>query len=132
MDFSSVACDVLVVDDQSFHREMVSEMLRAKGLNVVAVTSGDEAIAAFNDLKVKPVILMDNQMPNMSGIEATRAIKSFHAQAKIIFVSSDVSHRQEAMEAGALGFVTKPFKMSEVLSAITWARSYKFPEPPSA
>jgi CheY-like chemotaxis protein len=131
-DFAELVCDVLVVDDQAFHRDMVSEMLRAKGLNVVSVSSGDEAIAAFNDLKQKPVVLMDNQMPNMSGIEATRAIKSFHAQAKIIFVSSDVSHRQEAMEAGALGFVTKPFKMNEVLSAIAWARSYKFPEPPSA
>lgn len=131
-DFAEVVCDVLVVDDQAFHRDMVASMLEAKGLAVVCVSSGEEAIAAFNDMVHKPVILMDNQMPNMSGVDTTRAIKSFHAHAKIIFVSSDVSHRGEAMEAGALGFVTKPFKVSEVVAAIAWARSYKFPETPGA
>ena len=116
-------CDVLVVDDQSFHRDMVTEMLRAKGFRVSSVSSGEEAIAAYNELAEKPVVLMDNQMPIMSGIEATRAIKSFHEGAKIIFVSSDVSHRQEAMDAGALGFVTKPFKVAEVAAAVKWAMS---------
>lgn len=114
-------CDVLVVDDQAFHRDMVSEMLRAYGFRVSAVSTGDEAIAIFNELAAKPVILMDNQMPNMTGIEATRAIKSFHEGAKIIFVSSDVAHRQDAIEAGALGFVTKPFKVAEVVAAVKWA-----------
>jgi CheY-like chemotaxis protein len=131
-DFSSLKCDVLIVDDQGFHRDMVSEMLRVKGLTVECVASGEEAIAAYNALAEKPVILMDNQMPNMSGIEATRAILSFHEHAKVIFVSSDVSHRAEAMEAGALGFVSKPFKVSEMLAAIHWARAYKFPETPGA
>ena len=114
-------CDVLIVDDQAFHRDMVSSMLQAKGLRVTCVKSGEEAISLFNELEDKPVILMDNQMPNMSGIEATRAIKSFHENARIIFVSSDVSSRQEAIEAGALGFVAKPFKVSEVLAAVKWA-----------
>ena len=131
-DFSLLKCDVLIVDDQGFHRDMVSEMLKVKGLTVESVASGEEAIAAFNALAEKPIVLMDNQMPNMTGIDATRAIKSFHEHAKIIFVSSDVAHRDEAMAAGALGFVKKPFKVSEILAAIQWARSYKFPDAPSA
>ena len=126
------ACQVLIVDDQPFHRDMVSEMLRVKGFTVECVASGEEAIAAFNELIQKPVVLMDNQMPRMSGVEATRAILSFHPAAKIIFVSSDVGHRQEALEAGALGFVSKPFKVSEVLAAVKWALAQNSPAPPGA
>jgi CheY-like chemotaxis protein len=120
-------CDVLVVDDQPFHRDLVAEMLRVKGLRVTCVASGEEAISAYNGLAEKPVILMDNQMPKMTGIEALRAIKSFNGEAKVIFVSSDVDSRAEAMEAGALGFVTKPFKVAEVLAAVKWAIAYKAP-----
>lgn len=126
-EFSVPPCDVLVVDDQLFHRDMVTEMLRAKGLRVESVSSGEEAIAAFAKLEEKPVLLMDNVMPNMSGVEATMAIKSIDPAAKIIFVSSDVSHRQDAIDAGALGFVSKPFKIAEVFAAITWAKNYVAP-----
>ena len=125
-DVSVPPCDVLVVDDQLFHRDMVTEMLRAKGLRVEAVTCAEDAISAYVKLEEKPVLLMDNVMPNMTGVEATRAIKSLDPFAKVIFVSSDVSHREDALEAGALGFVTKPFKIAEVFAAISWARSYVF------
>lgn len=131
-DFSVPPCDVLVVDDQLFHRDMVTEMLRAKGFRVEAVASGEEAIAAYANFDEKPVLLMDNIMPNMLGIEATRAIKSIDPFAKVIFVSSDVARRDEALEAGALGFVSKPFKIAEVFSAITWAKNYTFPEQAAA
>ena len=69
-------CDVLVVDDQLFHREMVCEMLRAKGFAVETVASGEEAIALYAELAEKPLVLMDNLMPKMSGTEATAAIRS--------------------------------------------------------
>ena len=124
-------CDVLIVDDQAFHRDMVSEMLRVKGIRVTCVASGEQAIALYNELEEKPVILMDNQMPNMSGVEATRAIKSFYPAAKVIFVSSDLGSREEALEAGALGFVAKPFKVAEVLAAVKWALAYKVPDAPA-
>lgn len=131
-DFSVPPCDVLVVDDQLFHRDMVTEMLRAKGLRVEAVASGDEAIVAYAGLEEKPILLMDNLMPNMTGVEATRAIKSIDPLAKVIFVSSDVSHRQDALDAGALGFVSKPFKIAEVFAAVSWAREYVFKEEAAA
>ncbi len=127
-DFSVPPCDVLVADDQLFHRDMVTEMLRAKGLRVSSVGSGHEAVAAYLKFEEKPVVLMDNVMPTMTGIEAARAIKSFDPNARIIFVSSDVGNREEAIAAGALGFVTKPFKIADVFAAVSWARTYKFPE----
>jgi CheY-like chemotaxis protein len=131
-DFLVPPCDVLVVDDQLFHRDMVTEMLRTKGLRVEHVGSADEALAAYVKLEVKPVVLMDNRMPSMTGVEATRALKSLDEHAKVVFVSSDVSHRDEAMAAGALGFVTKPFKIAEVFAAVSWALAYKFPEQAAA
>ncbi len=120
-DFEAEPCDVLVVDDQLFHREMVAEMLRAKGLRVSTVASGDEAIAAYARLEPKPLVLMDNLMPRMSGVEATAALRSIDPAARVIFVSSDAAHREEAMAAGALGFITKPFKINEVFAAVRWA-----------
>lgn len=126
---SAVECDVLVVDDQLFHRDMCTEMLRAKGLRAEAVASGEAAIQYYSTLIEKPVVLMDNVMPRMTGIEATRAICAIDPKAKIIFVSSDVSHRQEALDAGALGFVSKPYKMAEVLAAVKWAKAHVIPDP---
>jgi CheY-like chemotaxis protein len=120
-------CDVLVVDDQLFHRDMLTEMLRAKGFRVESLNSGEDALRAYPLFDQKPVIMMDNVMPRMSGVEATRAIKSLDPQAKIIFVSSDVARRDEALEAGALGFVTKPYRITQVLSAVNWARSHEAP-----
>ena len=124
-------CDVLIVDDQLFHRDMCSEMLRAKGMRVEAVASGEEAIRLYAMMVEKPVVLMDNVMPHMTGIEATRSIIAMDPKAKIIFVSSDVSHRQDAIDAGALGFVTKPFRISEVFAAVSWARNYTVPDAPN-
>jgi CheY-like chemotaxis protein len=118
-------CDVLVVDDQLFHRDMMCEMLRAKGLAVESVQSGDEALRAYPYFETKPIIIMDNVMPRMTGVEATRAIKSMDPEAKIIFVSSDIAQRPEAIEAGAIGFVMKPFRITEVFAAINWVRSQR-------
>lgn len=118
-------CDVLVVDDQLFHRDMLCEMLRAKGMRVEAVESGDEALRAYPFFESKPMVIMDNVMPRMTGVEATRAIKSMDPDAKIIFVSSDIGQRPEAIEAGAIGFVMKPFKIAEVFAAITWVKSQR-------
>jgi len=126
-----VECDVLIVDDQLFHRDMCTEMLRAKGLRAEAVASGEEAIQLYSRLIEKPVVLMDNVMPRMTGIEATRAICAMDPKAKIIFVSSDVAHRQDALDAGALGFVSKPYKMNEVLSAVKWAKNHVIPDAPT-
>lgn len=126
-DFEVEPCDVLVVDDQIFHRDMVAEMLRAKAIRVSTVTSGDEAIAAYVRLEVKPIVLMDNIMPRMTGVEATSALRSIDPAAKVIFVSSDISNRAEALAAGAIGFIMKPFKVAEVFAAIRWAMSNPAP-----
>ncbi len=123
-------CDVLVVDDQLFHREMVAEMLRAKGIRVSTVGSGDEAIAAYARLDPKPLVLMDNVMPKMTGVEATAALRSIDPAAKVIFVSSDTVHREDALAAGAMGFISKPFKIADVFAAVRWALAQ--PAPPEA
>lgn len=125
-------CDVLVVDDQLFHREMVSEMLRAKGFRVSTVGSADAAIAAYARLESKPLVLMDNVMPKMTGVEATAALRSIDPAAKVIFVSSDTVHREDAMAAGAMGFISKPFKIAEVFAAVRWALSQPPPGAPAA
>ncbi|HKZ58582.1 MAG TPA: response regulator [Candidatus Thermoplasmatota archaeon] len=131
-DSEAEPCDVLVVDDQLFHREMVSEMLRAKGFRVSTVGSGDEAITRYANLEQKPLVLMDNIMPKMTGVEATAAIRSIDPTARVIFVSSDTAHREDAIAAGAMGFISKPFKIAEVFAAVRWALSQPPPGTPAA
>ncbi len=68
------------------------------------------------------VVLMDLQMPQLNGFEATRLIKrsSWGAQIPIIILSADceVSNSADALAAGALSFMAKPFIDAEILAAL--------------
>jgi len=101
---------VMIVDDSLIMAQKLKLMLAELGHEVVQICKdGEEAIRAYP--VVKPdLVTMDITMPGMDGVEATRAIKAAHADARVIMVTS---HGQEAMvlraiEAGASGYVLKP------------------------
>ena len=71
---------------------------------------GEEAVIMFKSFSDKPkVILMDHRMPEKTGIEATKEILQIDKKVKIIFVSADISIKEEANSIGAFGFWDKPF-----------------------
>lgn len=111
---------VLIVDDHPLFVEGLKNMLSARGAHVVGIAQdGIEAQTIANALKPE-IILMDINMPNMDGLEATRHISADLPGVKIVMLttSSDEQHLLEAMRAGAWGYLTKGMNTDEFISAL--------------
>ncbi|MGA1793481.1 MAG: response regulator [Thermoplasmatota archaeon] len=80
---------------------------------------GMEAIELFSSLAEKPdIIIMDHRMPNKDGVDTTLSIKEIDPTVKIIFASADSTIRTRALDAGALEFLSKPFQINDLMSAL--------------
>ncbi|WP_309385497.1 response regulator [Cerasicoccus frondis] len=135
LDESQTDWRILVVDDRDTNRALLGHMLQRVGYNVR--TSVDGAQAIEDALAWRPhLILMDMQMPQMDGKEATRRIRSQSeiAETPIVIVSASVldENREEALESGANGFIRKPFRENEILeeAARQLGAEYIYAEPP--
>ncbi len=115
-----MALRVLVVDDTQFMRRILARILTDAGHEIAGeAADGDQAITQYQALR-PDVVFMDITMPGMSGIEATRQIVQMNPQAIIVMCSalSQESQVQEALQAGAKGYLTKPFQPQQVLQAL--------------
>ena len=111
---------VLVCDDAIFMRTMVSDILEKAGFEVLGqAESGLQAVEKYKQLK-PDFVTMDIVMPEMGGIDAVREIKKHDPNAKILMCSAMGQQQlvDEAMQAGARGFVVKPFQPARVLEAV--------------
>jgi len=112
---------VLIVDDIAETRETVRRLLQFDTTIEVlgGAQSGLEAIAQCEQLK-PDVVLMDINMPDMNGIEATEAIrkKTPFSQVIILSVQDDPGYYRKAMLAGARDFISKPPMIDELTAAI--------------
>ena len=110
---------VLVVDDSTVARDGLSAILRAHSdLDVVGeAASGWEAIEQAERLR-PGVVVMDAQMPEMDGVEATRLIKERLPQTKVLFLSVHVNHIDAALEAGADAQLMKDCSRQVLLDAV--------------
>ena len=111
---------VLVADDASFMRQMIREIVESEGHEVVGEASdGDEAVEEFKRLH-PDVVTMDIVMPRRSGIDAVKGIMELDPKACIVMCSAlgQETLVQEAMQAGALDFIVKPFKPDAVIATI--------------
>ncbi len=110
---------VFVVDDQDFIRDLYRDVFESNGFTVFAASSGEECLNLFRTLKHRPdAIIMDHRMPGKDGIQTTKEILAIDPHIPIIFSSADESVREQALEAGAISFWTKPFPVSLLLSTM--------------
>jgi len=111
---------VMIVDDAAFMRLMIKDILEKNGYTVVAeANNGIKAVELYK--KEKPdIVTMDITMPGMDGIEALKAIIDIDPAAKVIMCSAmgQQAMVEEALNAGAKGFVIKPFHPDMVLESI--------------
>ncbi|MGW7518236.1 response regulator [Streptomyces sp. NPDC054796] len=105
---------ILIVDDQPDNRLAMTAVLETLDQEVVAVSSGREALKALLDHDDFAVILMDVQMPEMDGYETAAQIKRRHRNrdVPIIFLTAmgtDPEHSARGYAAGAVDYIGKPF-----------------------
>lgn len=112
---------MLVVEDHPLFRKGVVALLEAvSDFSVAGVAvSGEEAVARAGELR-PDVVLMDLQLPGMSGIEATRAIVGSHPEVRVLVLSlfEDEDSVFLALRAGARGYVLKDADEEELTGAI--------------
>jgi two-component system, NarL family, invasion response regulator UvrY len=112
---------VIIADDHKLVREAWNLLLsRDKRLSIIAICeNGYQVIEACKALS-PDVVLMDINMDPISGIEATRAIREFTDEIRIIGISvhTDLPYVNALMHAGANGYVTKNSSGDEMISAI--------------
>ncbi len=115
------AINVMVVDDHEVVREGLIRILEKQGgIRVVAVArSGEEALKKV-DVFVPDVIIVDIQLPGMSGIELIRRVKKERPEIEAITLTvfDDEEFAKEAIKAGAIGYVIKDAAKEELVKAV--------------
>jgi two-component system, chemotaxis family, chemotaxis protein CheY len=110
---------ILVVDDSALARRKVREVLEPAGYEVIEATDGLVALEQYFLHKPK-VVLVDLVMTGMSGLDLLKKLREFDPDARVLIVSADVqiSSQELAGEAGAKGFLSKPFEKEALLDAV--------------
>lgn len=113
---------VLLVDDEEEFIITLSERLRARNLDVTAVTRGEQAIELVDSEDFDAVVL-DFAMPGMDGIETLKRIKQRHPDTEIIMLTGQGSVQKgvQAIKLGADDFLEKPVELSTLLAKISEA-----------
>ena len=112
---------ILYVEDNEMNRKIVRDLLKRTTYRLVEAHDGEAGVAAA--VAEKPnLILMDVQLPKMSGIDATRKIRATAETAAIpilVITSFALSgDEQKAKDAGATGYLAKPYSPMDLLSRI--------------
>ena len=117
----AVAIRLLIADDHALVRSGLRSMLqREPGIEIVGeARNGREAVELCRSLR-PDLVLMDVRMPDMDGLEATRAIKREHHETGVLMVTmhENRDYMLEATKAGAAGYVLKDASRSELISAV--------------
>jgi DNA-binding NarL/FixJ family response regulator len=112
---------VMVVDDHPMWRDAVVRDLAAAGHDVVA-TAADGGEAVRRAPAARPeVVVLDLQLPVLSGVEVTRALVAADPSVRVLVLSASGEHADvlEAVKAGATGYLVKSASSSELLAAVS-------------
>jgi two-component system response regulator (stage 0 sporulation protein F) len=101
---------ILIVDDESSVREVLSEYFEEQGYAVEAAVDGEEALAIVRQRR-PDLVLLDVRMPGLDGVETLRRIRKVASSLAVIMVTAneDVDLARETLKLGALDYVAKPF-----------------------
>jgi two-component system, sensor histidine kinase and response regulator len=115
---------ILLVEDNLINQKVASRMLEKNGYVVVVAENGKEALRAL-DGQSFDAVLMDVQMPEMDGLEATAAIRAREQgtdrRLPIVALTAHAMNgdRERCLAAGMDGYITKPVQSPQLLAALT-------------
>jgi DNA-binding NtrC family response regulator len=110
---------VLVVDDEQTVVRVLQRFLEDTGYQVVAASSGEQALRKMNEQQIE-VVLLDIGMPGISGMEVLQQISTKWPETCVIMVTGldDANTAVKALKLGAYDYITKPFNRDDVMLAI--------------
>jgi len=114
------ALRVLIVDDHDLFRTGLRNLLEEQGIQIVGeAAAGDAAIRSVREL-APDVVVMDLNMPGMTGVEATRQITSIAPLTRVLVltISDQDSDVLDAILAGACGYLLKDSSITELMAGI--------------
>jgi len=112
---------ILLVDDDETTLEIVTDMLSRFGYNIIRANNGESALDAIK--QEEPfihLVILDMNMPGMSGRDCLKEIKKISSQMKVIISTGDpgtVSEEKSGQD-NASGYIAKPFRLQEILTQI--------------
>jgi DNA-binding NarL/FixJ family response regulator len=111
---------VVIADDHPFYRDGLAKLLHANGIDVAAQAANGEAAIRAVEETAPDVVVMDLNMPGMSGLEATRQLTEVAPMTRVLVlsVSAQEDDVTEAILAGASGYVLKESPVEEVVAGI--------------
>ena len=111
---------VFVVDDDPAVRSSLKFLISTVGLRVESFESADTFLAKEPALDVPSCLVLDVRLPGLSGLEFQRELAARNIRIPIVFVTGhgDIPMSVRAMKAGAVEFLTKPFRDEDLLDAI--------------
>jgi CheY-like chemotaxis protein len=112
---------IMIVEDRESITSVVDEILRSAGYDVVAkVSSAGEAVDMYEST-CPDLVLMDLVLPDFSGLEASKRILALHPDARIIAITalSREGIVDESLKIGCRRFLLKPFRMKDLIRAIS-------------
>lgn len=110
---------ISVVDDDEFVREATKELLRSLGYAAAAFASAEDFLQS-EQLSTTACLISDVQMPGLSGIDLQRRLIADGHRMPIIFITAfpDDRTRARALGAGAVGFLTKPYREESLIECL--------------
>ncbi|HBE76165.1 MAG TPA: two-component system response regulator [Firmicutes bacterium] len=118
---------ILIVDDAMIIRMILTKILTMAGFQIAGEAStGAEGVRKYKEVR-PDLVTMDITMPGMGGISALKAIREFDPQAKVVICSAmgQKALIMDAMQAGAINFIAKPFDEAKVIETISTALQMK-------
>ena len=115
--------NILVVDDDAATRELLSEVLGEQGYHVITYSSGEEALEVGKQ-EGFDIIISDIKLgPSLTGLDVLKAYKSIQPESEVILITAFGSMETaiEALKGGAFDYLSKPFKIEELLVQVTRA-----------
>jgi DNA-binding NtrC family response regulator len=110
------AVQVLIIDDDELFVASLSDYLSAKGYRVSSAKTGKEGMSVF-EREQPALVLLDQKLPDMEGIEVCRKILETDPRTKVILVTAYATVRcaVDAIKTGAFNYLSKPFELDELL-----------------